>query len=375
MYITFKKQYNGHQMDFSEIYKHLLDGTEMTVYNRNDRFFNTFTVESATAPNTDKYPLLNMIQALETLQPELDNFLAQPRETLYTTFYIPKRKGGMRRIDAPCQELKTFLRKAKDIFELKLHCLSHNCAYAYVRGRSTKEALMIHQENESKWFLKLDMKDFFPSCTPSLIKAQLQQVFPFSELYNSLVTAETLDKLIELCTYEGHLPQGTPMSPLLTNLIMIPYDYKLQHKLYNFAQQTFKYTRYADDMLISCKYDFKWKEVETEIQKILQPFQIKAEKTRYGSANGRNWNLGLMLNKDNKITLGHEKKHTLKAVLYSFLHDFTNNTPWSIMDTQVLMGNIAYYRKIEPDYTDYLIRRYSEKFAVNFTNCIKTILN
>ena len=61
----------------------------------------------------------------------------------------------------------------------------------------------------------------------------------------------------------------------------------------------YTYTRYADDILISKTIEFDWQEVVRQVQIILPPgLNIKSNKTRYGSSNGSNWNLGLMYNKD-----------------------------------------------------------------------------
>lgn len=37
--------------------------------------------------------------------------------------------------------------------------------------------------------------------------------------------------------------------------MMIPVDFKLSNTLRNFEKQSFIYTRYADDFIISSKYD------------------------------------------------------------------------------------------------------------------------
>ena len=68
--------------------------------------------------------------------------------------------------------------------------------------------------------------------------------------------------------------------------------------------------------------------------------QLNREKSRCGSIAGSNWNLGLMLNKDNNITIGHKNKMKLKAKINNFILDFTNQNFWSIIDTQVLQGEV-----------------------------------
>ena len=102
-------------------------------------------------------------------------------------------------------------------------------------------------------------------------------------------------------------------------------------------------------------------------------FTIKKEKTRFGSIKGANWNLGLMLNKDHNITIGHRKKKLFKAMLNNFIQEnlLTNNQPWSIMDIQHLAGLYSYYNRIEPEYINYIIQQYNNKYNVDIASALK----
>ena len=75
-----------------------------------------------------------------------------------------KRTGGFRTIDAPNDELKTFMREISRTIIRDFKLIPHDSAYAYVKKRSVIDAVKEHQENKSRWFLKIDLKDFFGSC-------------------------------------------------------------------------------------------------------------------------------------------------------------------------------------------------------------------
>ena len=325
------------------------------------------------------YRLNQMKQDLFDLNLKILSFKLSHSEdisTYYDKFFIPKSSGGLREINAPQPPLMELMREIKRVFEDRLNVLYHNSAYAYTKGRSTKQALEVHQRNESKWFLKLDVKDFFPSCTSSLLKVQLSRIYPFSLLYRHAPSEEILDRIIDLCMLNGGLPQGTPMSPMLTNLIMIPFDKNLQ----DFVQRKgLVYTRYADDILLSAKTTFSEEQttfiVEKMFERLQYPFKIKKEKTRYGSSAGRNWNLGLMLNKDNNITIGYKQKQRLRAGINNFLNDFTKGIFWSIMDVYQLGGHLSYLEMIEPDYKNYIVRELEIKYNLNFKDCVKQSLD
>lgn len=299
----------------------------------------------------------------------------KPTETMqeyYTTFRIPKKTGGFREINAPNEQLKYTQWCISKLLSYNTALLTHNAAYAYVAGRNHIEALKKHQENQSKWFLKLDIKDFFPSCTKALVMQQLSLLYPIALWQPS--TLAVLEKLIHLCCLNGTLPQGSPASPLLSNLLFLQYDHTIQNLLINgpVKTQKFVYTRYADDMCISSQSAFDFKLIQSTIQALLQPhFLIKQEKTRYGSTAGRNWNLGLMLNKDNKITTGAVNKRNLKAMLHNFIIAEKEDKIYSIPELQRLLGIINYATQVEYEYITYLINKYSHKYDLDIIQTIK----
>jgi retron-type reverse transcriptase len=177
------------------------------------------------------------------------------------------------------------------LFEQHMFALYHTTAFAYVRGRSTIDAIKRHHYNESKWFLKLDFSNFFGSTTPEFVLEMLSLIFPFSEITKKREGVIALKKALSLCFLNNGLPQGTPISPFITNIMMLPIDHKLSNSLRNFDSRRFVYTRYADDLLISCKIDFDKESVQKFVNDTLSefkaPFTIKPEKTRYGSSGAQ----------------------------------------------------------------------------------------
>ena len=139
------------------------------------------------------------------------------------------------------------------------------------------------------------------------------------------------------------------------------------------------YTRYADDIILSSDLAFNWREVQDTIVDIVAnkfhaPFSLNMTKTRYGSSAGRNWNLGVMLNSDNQITIGHSKKKVFKAMLFSFMNDEKNGNVWSLEDTQHLQGLISYYKMVEGATIETIIKSYSAKFNKDVEQTIKDVL-
>jgi len=275
----------------------------------------------------------------------------------------------LREINAPTPPLMTALRDLKTLFETQMHALYHTSAFAYVPKRSTIDAVKRHQRNESHWFLKTDFSDFFGSTTIAFVLHMLSMIFPFSEIVKSTEGKYYLKKALDLCFLNGGLPQGTPISPMLTNLMMIPIDHRLSNCLREFKGNNYVYTRYADDSLISSRRHFDKEEIIDFINNTLlefrAPFKIKEEKTRYGSRAGSNWNLGVMLNKDNEITIGHKNKQRFRAMISNYILDRRNGRMWELHDIQVLRGLTNYYRMVEEAYVEGVIQYNNEKYGTD----------
>lgn len=325
---------------------------------------------------TDFYAM--QVALMEFVEKYKDLIAVEDKSTLYRSFKIPKRSGGLRQIDAPNDELKKALYELKFIFEKKFYMSYHTSAFAYVHGRSTIDSVKRHQQNNSRWFLKTDMRHFFPSTTPEFLMKMLCMTFPFCELIRyDFGCKELLEKALSLCFLNGGLPQGTPTSPMLTNALMIPVDHAINKMCHEYAPHLC-YTRYADDILISSQYNFKWSDVQGRLISILEtfgaPFTLHPEKTRYGSSAGRNWNLGVMLNAENKITIGHEKKKVFKAMVFQFMTDDAKGNHWSLDDVQHFLGLISYYRMVEKDCINEILQTYSQKFNKDVEATAKALL-
>ena len=104
------------------------------------------------------------------------------------------------------------------------------------------------------------------------------------------------------------------------------------------------------------------------------PYTFKEEKTRYGSRSGSNWNLGVMLNKDNNITVGHKKKKYFRAILTNYILDKQHDKNWSVEDVAKMNGMLSYYKMVEREYFDGLIDSMNSKYNVNLSALIKADL-
>ncbi|MBP5423895.1 MAG: RNA-directed DNA polymerase [Paludibacteraceae bacterium] len=375
-YITTMQHRKPRQLSWEDV---IMDKLVMNDY-VNDKSNSTATItrkyENIPDEVIKKINVELMVRWLHNFNEESKELFERKRESLYSTFRIPKQSGGFRRIDAPCEELQNQLRKLVTFISDDCGVLYHTSAFAYIKGRSIVDCVRKHQKNESNWFLKTDFSGFFPNTTLDFTMKMLSMIFPLSEICKRKDGYSELEKAISLGFLNGGLPQGTVLSPMLTNMFMIPIDHKLFNEL---AGRKLVYTRYADDIHISGQEHFPFKEIVTLIENTLAefnaPWVIKKEKTHYGSRKGKNWNLGLMLNKDNDITIGWKKKQYFKAALCSFILDTKNKKYWDLGDVQHLRGQLSYYMMVEKEYFEKIIIQQNKKWNVNVKEMFKEYLN
>ena len=155
----------------------------------------------------------------------------------YVAFEIPKRRGGVRTISAPCSKLKTIQRALSDV--LYDIYVPRPSAHGFVRERNTMTNASRHMNKQL--ILNVDLKDFFGSIHFGRVK-RLFMATPFSFPENVATV------LAQICCFKNSLPQGAPTSPIIANMIARRLDGELQD-LARRCNAT--YTRYADDLTFS----------------------------------------------------------------------------------------------------------------------------
>ena len=123
--------------------------------------------------------------------------------------------------------------------------------YGYRRGRSTKDALRkVWKEIDSgsEWIVDADLKDFFGSVDHEKLLTLVAQRIADGRvlrLIEAMLKAGSYGKGRLFPTERG-TPQGGVASPLLSNILLTPFDREMRHKGYQL-------TRYADDWVVTCK--------------------------------------------------------------------------------------------------------------------------
>lgn len=377
VYLTVKQLPKYRQITFEDMLAGMTDGKSYILWNK------TGTI-TRRVNASDKLREKRDISMMELrLKYFCDNFkwlIESDLHTHYNTFYIPKKSGGLRKICAPDKELSQALRDLKSLFEEFMPATYHTSAYAYIENRSTIDERGPHQRHESQWYSYFDFHDFFGSTTSKFVMDMLKATYPFNFIIEDGYE-DILRAALSLAFLDGGLPQGTPFSPLITNIMMIPFDHTMTMMLREFSNPRarngsdhFIYTRYADDLCVSCRNEFDVELIQKLILDTLEhfgaPFSLNTKKTKYQSRSGKNFHLGVIINKDNNITLGHQKKRRIKAMVCNYMMDKKNGKDWPLHDVQILNGQLAYFHKIEPESQKNMLAHFSEKFGKSVEEAI-----
>ncbi len=217
---------------------------------------------------------------LAQLEKELKEDTYRPQPVLQ--HLIPKRDkpGEYRMLGVPtiydrvCQQ--ALLNRLEPIFEP----IFDDASFGYRRGRSTKDALRkIWKEIQggSEWIVDADLRDFFGSVDhEKLLTLVAQRVADgrVLRLIEAMLKAGSYGKGRLFPTKRG-TPQGGVVSPMLSNILLTPFDREMRLRGYQL-------TRYADDWVITCKSAAEARSAVDVARRILKQLgvELHPQKTR-----------------------------------------------------------------------------------------------
>ena len=228
---------------------------------------------------------------LEAFEAELEANLERLHQELRDGAYVPQpvlqqlipkagKPGQYRPLGIPtiydrvCQQ--AMLNRLQPIFDP----VFDEANFGYRTGRSTKDALSkIWQELEqgNEWVVDADLKDFFGSVDHEKLVTLVNQRVSDGRvlgLITQILEAGCVAAGKRLTTEEG-VPQGGVISPLMSNILLTPFDREMRRKGY-------RVTRYADDWVVTCKSRQEARAALEAAKRILERLGVTlhGEKTR-----------------------------------------------------------------------------------------------
>lgn len=262
----------------------------------------------------------------------------------YVQFDIPKKGGGVRKINAPKRSLRNIQKKLaqsiNSVFDDKAPFAPVSQAYQKEHGIYSNGL----RHRNRKLILNLDLLEYFPSI-------HFGRVSGFFQKNSKFLLPETVAIAIaQLTCHDGFLAQGSAVSPVISNLISQTFD---QHVLQIAKKFHLTYTRYADDLTFSTNdYNFLshlntfLSDMDSQTRK--DGFNINWSKLRMNGPDVRQTVTGLSVNR--KVNVPKEfyrKTRSMALSLYTTGSFEIDNRQYDISNIAKLEGRFSFINDIE----------------------------
>lgn len=149
----------------------------------------------------------------------------------------------------------------------------HPFAYAYRRGRSTRhalEAVEVLLRGGRSWILRGDIESFFDTLSPPLLLGRLEEATKEPALVALVEQFLSAGTLVggEIADADRGTPQGSPLSPVLANLYLTPFDRAV-------AAAGFEMVRYGDDFLVATHHRAEAERALVVVREALARLQLR----------------------------------------------------------------------------------------------------
>ena len=158
---------------------------------------------------------------------------------------IPKPGKGTRQLGIPTVQDRFIQQAMHQELSPQFEPTFSEHSYGFRPGRSAHEAVkaaQAHVEAGYKWVVDIDMERFFDTVNHDRLMARMKAVVKDKRvlrLVNAYLKAGVMVNGVVMEMREG-TPQGGPLSPLLSNIVLTELDRKLEERGHWFV-------RYADD--------------------------------------------------------------------------------------------------------------------------------
>jgi RNA-directed DNA polymerase len=199
---------------------------------------------------------------------------------------IPKPDGGVRKLGIPTV-LDRFVQQAvMQVLQGKWDRTFSDHSYGFRPGRSAQQAVEQAQQYIAegyRWVVDLDLEKFFDRVSHDKLMAKIAERVSdkrLLKLIRTFLRAGVMENGLVSPVDEG-TPQGGPLSPLLSNIVLDEFDRELERRGLRFA-------RYADDSNIYVRSRRAGERVMTSISAFITT-KLKLKVNQQKSAVARPW--------------------------------------------------------------------------------------
>src|SRR5467141_3652682 len=192
---------------------------------------------------------------------------------------IPKPDGGVRKLGIPTV-LDRFIQQAvMQVLQRRWNSTFSDHSYGFRPGRSAHQAVAQAQQYIAAghaWVVDLDLEKFFDRVHHDKLMGQIAKRVEdqrLLKLIRAFLNAGVMENGLVSPSVEG-TPQGGPLSPLLSNLVLDELDRELKRRGH-------RYVRYADDCNIYVRSERAGQRVMKSItQFITQKLKLKVNESK-----------------------------------------------------------------------------------------------
>jgi len=295
-----------------------------------------------------------------------------PETVRYRRFDIPKRHGGTREILAPTQELKLLQQRLSVLLQ---DCIAEitsahghaedgtrfGIAHGFKRHHTIMTNGRVHVTR--RFVFNVDLHDFFGTINFGRVRGF------FLKDRNFALHPEVATVIAQIACFENKLPQGSPCSPVVSNLLAHSLDIHLARLA---AKHGASFTRYADDLTFSTNKPSFPAEIAVlndvhdwtpgpDLERLVtrSGFSFNPFKTRLQYRDSRQEVTGLTVNR--KVNVPATYRYTVRAMVnslfktgqFEFIHkkkDGQGNVVLenrSIGQNKQLLGMLSYIDQVD----------------------------
>lgn len=200
------------------------------------------------APGPDRKSIEQVREHWPELERELRAALLQGHYEpgMIRRVWIPKASGGRRGLGIPNVVDRVVQEAVRMVLEPLYEPTFHEASHGFRPGRSCQTAITAayrHLQEGNDWVVDIDLEKFFDRVNHQRLMARLAQRVgnhALLKLIGKMLKAKVvMPDGVVVSTEEG-VPQGGPLSPLLSNIVLDELDQELEKRGHRFV-------RYADD--------------------------------------------------------------------------------------------------------------------------------
>lgn len=261
---------------------------------------------------------------------------------------IPKPQGGMRVLGIPTVVDRLIQQALNQVLQGLFEPGFSESSYGFRPGRSAHQAVRAaqgHIGSGRKWVVDIDLEKFFDRVNHDILMSRVADKVEDArvlKLIRRYLEAGMMEGGMVTARVEG-TPQGGPLSPLLSNVLLTDLDRELERRGHAFC-------RYADDCNIYVRSERSGQRVMAGVSRFLAQV-LKLTVNAAKSAVARPWErkfLGFSFtsNRQCKLRIAASSVERLKArVREALVRNRGGSVEHSVVELATLLtGWIAYFR-------------------------------